>query len=489
MRDSMHSTRGDENRPVLVWFRKDLRLADNHALNAAVETGQPVVPVYILEPEESGNGPLGSAQRWWLHHSLTSLATHLTEKGSRLILLSGEPLEQLSALCETLGASGVYWNRRHDPSGIAVDTVIKAKLKESSIEARSFAGQLLHDPARLKTGTGGPYRVYTPFWRAVEGSGEPPEPLDEPAEIRAPETWPTSQDLGDWNLLPTKPNWASHFSEIWTPGEQGATERLEWFLGGAVQGYKEQRNLPAIAGTSQLSPHLAFGEISPARVWHATRSLDAVDRDDVVTFRKELVWRDFSYHLLFHNPDLASQNLNTRFDRFPWTDNSKLFEAWTRGRTGYPIVDAGMRQLWKHGYMHNRVRMIAASFLIKHLLIDWRQGEAWFRDTLVDADPASNSASWQWVAGSGADAAPFFRIFNPILQGEKFDPDGTYVRTFVPELARLEPRFIHKPFDAPLSLLSKAGVVLGKTYPAPVVDHAFARTRALAAYSQIKEAA
>jgi deoxyribodipyrimidine photo-lyase len=476
-------------KPIIVWFRKDLRLGDNHALHAAAQTGRDIIPIYIREPSQSENGPLGAAQAWWLHHSLESLQKDLIDIGSRLVLRSGKPDGVLADLMDETGASDVYWNRRYDPKGIAVDGPLKDWLAAKAVTVKSFAGQLLHEPLRLKTGSGTPYRVYTPFWRALEASGEPDHPLARPEKLAAPEQWPVGDDLTGWKLLPHKPDWAKTFSEIWTPGEAAAVERLETFIEDGLSGYKTRRDLPAAEGTSGLSPHLAMGEISPARIWHATRNLRDVPAEDVITFRKELVWRDFSYHLLFHNPDLPKENLNRKYDAFAWAENDDAFRCWTKGETGYPIVDAGMRQLRRHGTMHNRVRMIAASFLIKDLLIDWRRGEAWFRDTLVDADPASNAASWQWVAGSGADASPFFRVFNPVLQGEKFDPDGIYVKTFVPELADLPAKLVHRPFEASQSILDAAGLTLGDTYPKPLVDHAKARDRALAAYNKIKDAA
>ena len=471
--------------PVIVWFRKDLRLDDNAALAAAAQMDRPVIALYIREPEKAGTGPLGAAQAWWLHHSLVSLGKALKALGTPLILRSGAAGDVLDDLMRETDADTVFWNRRHDPAGMAIDTEIKAALKANGFAARSFAGQLLHDPARLMTGEKKPYRVYTPFWKALERDGEPHEPVDAPDTLSAPAKLPKSEELDDWVLLPVKPDWAATFREVWTPGEAAARERLDAFMDGAIDGYKADRDRPAIDATSLLSPHLALGEISPARVWHATRGLKAA-KDDVVHFRKELAWREFCHHLHFHFPALAEKNWNDRFDAFAWEASRKNFTLWTKGETGYPIVDAGMRQLWKHGWMHNRVRMITASFLIKHLMIDWRRGEKWFRDTLVDADAASNPANWQWVAGSGADASPFFRIFNPILQGEKFDPDGTYVRSFVPELEKLDAAFIHKPFDAPESVLKKAGVELGKTYPKPIVDQAKARERALAAYKSLK---
>lgn len=473
--------------PILVWFRKDLRLRDNLALATAVESGRPVIPVYILEPASTGTGPLGAAQAWWLHHSLLALAASLKDIGSYLVLRGGPAEAALASLVSETNASAVYWNRRYDPPGVAIDTALKEALTTNGLTVRSFSGQLLHEPTRLRTGGGTPYRVYTPFWRALEASGEPPEPVPAPTSLTCPAKWPGSDNIEDWKLLPTHPNWAAEFADVWQPGEAGAQERLASFIENGIGDYRHGRDFPARSNTSRLSPHLSLGEISPADVWHATRGLRAsVSAEDVIHFRKELAWRDFSYHLLFHFPELATKNWNPRFDAFSWSGSQDLFHRWTQGRTGYPIVDAGMRELWRYGTMHNRVRMIVASFLIKDLLIDWREGERWFRDTLVDADPASNAASWQWVAGSGADAAPFFRIFNPITQGEKFDPDGDYVRQFVPELAGLDARYIHKPFEAPQAALNEAGVRLGDTYPLPIVDHRKARSMAMAAYQSLE---
>lgn len=472
--------------PVIVWFRRDLRLADNRALAAAAETGAPVIPLYIREPDENGNGPLGAAQRWWLHHSIASLSASLRQRESALVLRCGDPLEIIGEIVTITGADRVYWNRRYDPRGIAIDRPLKETLADRALTVESFAGQLLHEPMRLLSTSSRPYRVFTPFWRAIESGHEPEPPIDEPARLTAPDSWPKSERLEDWSLLPEKPDWAETFNEVWTPGEEGAASHLATFIEDGIAGYKTNRDFPGVEGTSLLSPHLAFGEITPARIWDATRGLQQTE--GVATFRKELAWREFSYHLLFHNPDLPRQNVDRRFDSFPWLKNDEHFSGWTKGLTGFPIVDAGMRQLWRHGYMHNRVRMIVASFLIKDLLIDWREGETWFRDTLLDADPANNAASWQWVAGSGADAAPFFRVFNPVLQGEKFDPDGAYVKRFVPELEQLEPRYIHRPFAAPASVLASAGIELGKTYPKPIVDHAIARERALAAFREITSA-
>ncbi|MDI7865070.1 DNA photolyase family protein [Rhizobiaceae bacterium n13] len=473
--------------PIIVWFRKDLRLDDNLALKAAADSGRRVISLYIREPPAPGNGSLGPAQDWWLHHSLVSLQRSLGNLGAELVFRRGSADTVLDEIVRETGAGSIYWNRRHDPGGIALDTVIKRDLKSRGLMVVSFPGQLLHDPMKLVTGAGGPYRVYTPFWRALERMGDPPSTVEAPRRILAPEANPRSERLADWGLLPTAPDWAREFPEIWTPGEAGAATKLEAFIESAIGGYREGRDFPARPSTSLLSPHLALGEISPARIWHATAGLAGhIATDDVVHFRKELAWREFCYHLLFHFPALPENNWNDRFDAFPWENDDDLFDRWTKGMTGYPMVDAGMRQLWRHGWMHNRVRMIVASFLVKHLMIDWRRGEKWFRQTLVDADPASNAANWQWVAGSGADASPFFRIFNPVLQSEKFDPEGRYIRRFVPELSRLDNRYIHRPFAAPTAALEHAGIALGKDYPCPIVDHGVARARALTAYKSIQ---
>lgn len=477
----------EKNAPVIVWFRKDLRIADNRALLAAIDHGGPIIPIYIRDEDPSA-GALGRAQEWWLHHSLDALSAALERLGSKLVLCTGTPQTVLKSLIKKTGAKALFWNRRYDPKGQRLDSKIKADFRDEGLEVESFAGYLIHEPSRLKTKTGGPYRVYTPFWRAIEGGVEPAEPLPAPRKLSAPPDWPKSETLESWGLLPSKPNWAKEFEEVWTPGEAGGTEKLKDFIETALKGYERGRDFPAEPATSMLSPHLTMGEISPAQIWNATLNLPGtIASNDISRFRKEIVWREFCYHLLFHFPELDEKNWNGSFDAFQWQTDDEKFEAWTRGMTGYPIVDAGMRQLWRHGVMHNRVRMITASFLIKHLLIDWRKGEKWFRDTLVDADPASNPANWQWVAGSGADASPFFRIFNPILQGEKFDPDGDYVKTFVPELSKLDKKFIHKPFDAPKDVLKKADIELGRTYPAPLVDHNEARQRALSTYSDIKK--
>ena len=475
----------DPDKPVLVLFRHDLRVADNGALSAAAKSGKPVVPVFILDEASDKMRPAGGARRWWLHHSLTALSERIGTLGARLVLRSGKTGAVVRDLVEETGADLVLWNRRYDQPSIAVDRALKADLNEAGVATRSFSGHLLHEPWELQTSTGSFYKVYTPFSRALFSRGETRAPLSAPKSLRPFEAKVTGAALGDWALLPTKPDWSGGLAETWTPGETAGHDRLARFLDDILAGYANDRDMPAREGTSRLSPYLVHGEITPFQILHALSSsdFDAPARD-VEKFRNEVAWREFSWHLLHHNPDLHTVNFNDRFDGFPWREDADGLKRWQTGQTGYPFVDAGMRQLWQTGWMHNRVRMAAASFLIKHLLIDWREGEAWFWDTLVDADPANNPASWQWVAGSGADAAPYFRIFNPILQGRKFDPTGAYVRRFVPELSDVDDKTIHAPDDI---AKSGAAVKLGTDYPVPVIDHGAARKRALEAFETTKE--
>jgi deoxyribodipyrimidine photo-lyase len=473
---------------TLLWFRQDLRLDDNPALAAAIARGGPVVPLYILDPEADGDWPPGGASRWWLHQSLTALAEALAARGSRLVLRRGSAAAVLDTLIAETGAGAVLWNRCCEPAAIARDTALKEDLKRRGIAAESSNGALLFEPWEIRTGSGTPFKVFTPFWRACLDRGGIAAPHAAPKAIPAPGRWPQSDDLDRWALLPTRLDWASGLRETWTPGEAGARKRLSAFLSHGLAGYPDRRDRPDVDGTSALSPHLHWGEIGPRRVWqaveHAADEIPAL-RPAAGAYQRQLGWREFSTQLLHARPELPADPLDGRFAAFPWEADRTALQAWQQGRTGYPIVDAGMRQLWQTGWMHNRVRMVAASFLIKHLRIHWREGEAWFWDTLVDADLANNAASWQWVAGSGADAAPYFRIFNPVLQGEKFDPDGAYVRRFVPELARLPAKWIHQPWAAPDAVRTEAGVTLGKSYPRPIVDHAAARRLALAAFQAL----
>ena len=474
--------------PALVWLRSDLRIVDNPALFHAREAGAAVLPVYILD--ECAPHPPGAASRWWLHHSLAALGAAFEAAGAKLILRRGDAASTLAQLVDETGAHAVYWNRRYYPAHVEIDKEIKATLKASGVEVHSYNGALLREPWETQTQSGGHFKVYSPFWRALQKAG-PARATPFPAmrKLAGPHTYPKSDAIADWDLLPTKPDWAKEIAATWSPGEQGARNHLNDFFKDAINHYADGRDRPDHDYTSRLSPHLAFGEISPLTIWCETRA--RIDAGDVSSnaaekFLSEIAWREFSYNLLYHYRDLPDSPLRKEFGDFAWNHDSDGLNAWRRGLTGYPIVDAGMRQLWRTGWMHNRVRMIVASFLIKDLLIPWQEGEAWFWDTLVDADLANNAASWQWVAGCGADAAPYFRIFNPITQGEKFDPNGDYVRTFVTELAELPSKFIHAPWKAPEDVLRKAGVRLGNTYPMPILDHGEARRRALERYDRIK---
>jgi deoxyribodipyrimidine photo-lyase len=479
---------------TLLWFGRDLRLADNPALDAAIARGGPIVPVYILDDADAGEWAQGGASHWWLHGSLASLGEALRKRGADLLLRRGAAEPILQDLIKETGADAVYWNRRYEPWAVARNEKIKSGLSAKGVEARSFNAALLREPWTLKTQAGGPYRVFTPFWKALRAEGAPQPSGPAPNSVAFPEAPPHSDRLEDWDLAPTRPDWAGGLRDAWRPGEDGAREQLDRFLDGAVEDYQAKRNLPGVVGTSRLSPHLHFGEIGPRQIWAAVSASEMTGGPDhkaggAETYLSEIAWREFSYHLLFHFPTLPTQALHPAFESMPWSLDQAMLTAWRRGQTGYPIVDAGMRELWQTGWMHNRVRMVVASFLIKHLMIDWRIGEAWFWDTLVDADLANNAASWQWVAGCGADAAPYFRIFNPVLQGEKFDTDGAYVRRWVPEIARLPNKLIHAPWTARPIELRDAGIALGGTYPKPIVDHDAARRRALAAYADIRSGA
>jgi len=473
-------------RPTLVWFRQDLRLADNPALAAACDG--PVVPVYIWSPADEGDWPPGAASRWWLHHALSALDQGLRKKGSRLLIRKGAPLQVLLALVRETGAQRVLWNRRYEPAAVARDAKIKAALKDARVPAASFNASLLFEPWTLTKADKTAYQVFTPYWRACLAQGEPPAPLPAPSKIAAPSAWPDGLTLEALRLLPNI-DWAGGMREAWVPGEAGAAAQLKKSLD-TVSRYAAARDALAEAGTSRLSPHLHFGEIGPRQIWHAARRRALGDRTagaqkSTEAYLRQLVWREFAHHLLFHFPHTPVAPLRRDFASFRWAKDKAALAAWQRGRTGYPVVDAGLRELWATGWMHNRARLIAASFLVKDLLHDWREGARWFWDTLVDADLANNTLGWQWTAGCGADAAPYFRIFNPVLQGEKFDPKGDYVRRWVPALAALPAKWIHRPWEAPPEVLSSADIVLGKTYPAPIVDHGEARQRALAAFDRL----
>lgn len=450
--------------PVIVWFRDDLRIQDNPALNAAVATGKPVVCLYIFDEVSPGIRPLGGAVRWWLHHSLASLHNDLEELGSRLAIRRGQAGTIIEALCHEIGASAVFWNRRYGAAERRVDESVKTTVRQSGREATSFGANLLHEPWTIRTGAGTAFSVYTPFWRACLARPTPRTPLASPDRIQdGPAVSGTT--LASLPLLPTTPDWSAGLDAAWTPGESHAHEDLASFVHSGLDRYIHDRDFPAIATTSRLSPRLRFGEISPFQVWRALQRARTPARAAGISgFIGELGWREFAYHTLFEHPDMATVAIHREYDAFPWPrlDNSAL-GAWQQGQTGIPLVDAGMRELWTTGLMHNRVRMVVASFLTKNLLIDWRLGEQWFWDTLVDADAASNPFNWQWVAGSGADAAPYFRVFNPDLQREKFDPTNTYVERWVPEWLSAE-------------------------YPEPIVNLADTRRAALAAFDTVKAA-
>ncbi len=481
--------------PVILWFRQDLRLQDNPALQAALASGGPIVPVYILDDAGEGRWSAGGASRWWLHHALAALDTALRDRGSRLILARGAALPVLEELQRTTGATTVCWNRRYEPTVIARDTAIKAYFIAVGVEVKSCNASLLFEPQAVANKQGKPFQVFTPFWRHCLTL-----PIAAPVKftakaLPAPARWPGSLELGELGLLP-RLGWAAGFPMHWQPGEAGAHRRLKEFVTEAVDTYGERRNSPDVDGTSRLSPWLHTGEIGPRQIWAA---LQARGKDTGVfpasngerVFLSEVGWREFAHHLLYHYPHTPEQPLRSDFARFAWAEDPKgtRLRAWQRGLTGYPIVDAGMRQLWQTGWMHNRVRMIAASFLVKHLRLSWTHGAAWFWDTLVDADLANNTLGWQWTAGCGADAAPYFRIFAPVLQGEKFDPAGDFVRHWVPELARVPAKFVHRPWEAPADVLASAGVTLGGNYPRPIVDHGEARTAALAAFKNLRREA
>jgi deoxyribodipyrimidine photo-lyase len=466
---------------ALLWFRNDLRLNDNPALHAALASADEILSVFVLDDDAAGDAKMGGASRWWLHHSLTSLAASLAERGTKLILRRGDGRKIIPELAAEIGASSVHAARAYEPAMRAVDRDVYETLKANGIAFHRHLSTMLFPPEQIKTKTGGVYGVYTPFSRACFEAGVSEEFFNTPAKIPGI-AGVTSDKLADWGLLPTKPDWAGGLKAAWEPGEEGAEKLLSGFLKGPVAQYEEARNLPGVNGTSRLSPHVHFGEISPRSVFH--RAAKAKGKG-VQTFLKELIWREFAIYLLWHHPDLATKPIRADFAKFPWVEDEAGLKAWQRGQTGVPIVDAGMRELWQTGWMHNRVRMITASFLVKHLLISWQQGEAWFWDTLAEADLAANAASWQWVAGCGADAAPYFRIFNPVLQGQKFDADGAYIRRYVPEIAGLPDKYIHNPWDAPESVLTSARVTLGKTYPHPIIGLSQGRERALAAFKQI----
>jgi len=475
----------------LMWFRQDLRLEDNLALLAAVNRGGPVVPVFIWAPEEESAWPPGGASKWWLHHSLESLQDDLARRGVRLVLRRGPTIETLLSLAKNTGATAVFWNRRYEPAAMQRDAKVQEALKQQGLTAESYNAALWHEPWTIQNQSGAPFRVFTPYWRHCLTKEDPLEPARAPATLPAPRSWPSSLALRELELKP-RLNWADGFGTVWRPGAAGAHRQLETFLDDAFAGYAEERNHPARPGTSRLSPHLHFGEVGPRQIWHAVRKVAGNGgRPRSHDWRRsafltELGWREFAHHLLYHFPRTPGEPMRPEFGKFRWHQNQDWLRLWQRGQTGYPLVDAGMRELWTTGWMHNRVRMIVASFLVKDLLITWQDGARWFWDTLVDADLAQNTLGWQWTAGCGADAAPFFRVFNPTMQAQKFDPDGEYIRRWCPELAKLSAKEIHEPAKLTAERLARAGVTFGKTYPSPVVSHAIAREVALEAFARVK---
>ncbi len=483
---------------ALVWFRQDLRMADNPALCAACEcintcddsgNKNEIIPLYIYDTSLEEQASLGGASKWWLHHALNDLAARFDNK---LIVRAGKPLDVIQSLCKDYDIDAVYWNRMYESWARERDSEIKKTLKSNGIEAKSYNGSLLWEPMDVLKNDGTPYKVFTPYYRkGCLRRASPRYPLPEP-KFTLFHTLKSEADsaISRLNLLPNIP-WDDTIKNVWQVSENAAKNKLKNFIGSAIQAYTDARNLPAVKGTSQLSPYLHFGQISPHQIWYAVHDAFGgdVSQQGVDTYLSEIGWREFSYYLLYHFPHMPHQNFNAKFNKVTWRNSESDFKAWIRGKTGVPIVDAGMRELWQTGYMHNRVRMIVGSYLVKNLLIDWRRGERWFWDCLLDADTASNAASWQWVAGSGADAAPYFRIFNPILQGEKFDKQGEYVKQFCPELSKLPQKYIHKPWEASDDVLAAAGVTLGKHYPKPLVDLKLSRQRALDAFAAMKEEA
>jgi deoxyribodipyrimidine photo-lyase len=468
---------------AIYWFRNDLRLEDNPAWKKAIESGCLVYPVFIHSPEEDADWALGGASMWWLHHALVDLHQQLSGKGLRLIIRSGNHETVLRDLVRELGITEVYWSKRYLPEQFQADDRLHTELVKDDIEVTACNSSLLREPWDICSGSGQPYRVYTPYMRAFRGSDEP-QPVSSCGNPVVPSDWPDSMEIQNLELLP-RLDWADGFRSFWNPTRAGGLERLRLFIRDGMGSYDEMRDIPAVEGTSRLSPYLHWGQLGPREVLAAIRGFpDSAGKE---TFYREIVWREFAYHVLFHNPETAMKPLQPSFNQFSWREDAADLEAWKKGLTGYPIVDAGMRQLWQTGWMHNRVRMIVASFLVKHLLLPWQEGAKWFWDTLVDADLASNSLGWQWAGGCGADAAPYFRVFNPIIQGKKFDPEGHYVRKYVPELRELPKRYIHTPWETPASLQQSLNLNIGDHYPAPIIEHGEGRNRALDAFQPLRE--
>lgn len=467
---------------TLVWFRQDLRLADNPALHAATQSGLPVIPVYIRDIVSEGDWALGGADQVWLHHSLMTLDERLKKRQSRLILQTGETEALLAKLAQQTHAKQIHCNTRYEPHAMQQQEALRKALAKIGIELVIHrGGTLIWEPGTILSGSGTPYQVYSPFFKRCVDALPTIELLPAPKALPQPQHWPKSQSFESLGLLPKIP-WDQEMRAFWQPGEENAQKLLRNFIETKQDHYATARDIPSIDGTSRLSAYLKHGEISPRQIW---QSVTETKRKSGKDFLREIVWREFAYHVLFHFRHTTTSALKPKFNDLPWAMNAEAFERWTQGQTGYPLIDAGMRQLWRHGWMHNRVRMIVGSFLTKDLMISWYDGARWFWDTLVDADLAQNNLNWQWIGGCGADAQPFFRIFNPVTQSKKFDPDGQYIRQWVPELAKLPAKYIHEPWNAPPHILLDAGITLGKTYPEPMVDHGTARTQALKLYKSI----
>lgn len=471
--------------PSIVWFRQDLRLEDQPALIAAIQQGDPIIPLYIWAPEEIDNWKIGAASKWWLHYSLINLQEELLKRNLHLVIRqANSSLEALLEVIKETNAQTLFWNRCYEPAAVKRDAHIKSILQQNGIQTQIFNGSLLYDPWSILNKQNKPFQVFTPFWKHCLKTNLPTAPLSISQPIASYNQKIKSDPIKALDLLPHI-HWDTGLKASWQPGCHYASIQLKKALNSAIPNYLQDRDYPYLNGTSCLSPYLHYGEISPRIIWQAVKAEKNLDPNQAEGFLRQLGWREFGYYLLYHFPHTPDEPLYDKFRHLPWTEDYSLLSAWQKGLTGYPIIDAGMRQLWKTGWMHNRVRMLVGSFLVKDLFIPWQEGEKWFWDTLVDADLANNTLGWQWVAGCGADAAPYFRIFNPVLQGEKFDPQGDYVKMWVPELKQMPSKWIHKPWEAPLEVLKQAHVILGKDYPQPIVDHSEARLKALANFSKL----
>ena len=471
--------------PCIFWFRNDLRINDNAALEAAFQSGAPVLAVYIWDPDSFKSWVPGGASKVWLHHALKSLSEQLEKCGGRLLIRIGTTRSVLEDLISETGAEKVYWNRRYEPHLRELDASLKQLFRSRGFTVKTFNSALLNEPHTVENKSGTPFKVYTPYFKCVHARPVVPPVAVQTDQVLWHATNLESVELDSLELLPEDDWWQSMISH-WDVSEAGAHAALDTFLKSAVKTYDTDRNFPAVKGSSTLSPYLQIGLIGPRQVVAALKSQTDLSKEGPHVYLKEIYWREFAYNVLFHFPHTPQEPLQAKYADFPWEKNDVFLKRWQTGQTGYPIIDAGMRQLYATGWMHNRVRMIVASLLVKHLLQDWKEGAAWFWDTLVDADLASNTLGWQWSGGCGADAAPYFRVFNPITQGEKFDPDGGYVRQYVPELAGLPNKYLHAPWEAPAEVLTEAGVELGKNYPETVVEHTAGRARALAAFELFK---